>query len=941
MRKVLIVIYTAFLIVLLINFFYYKALYNKQIEYIVELLDRQVKIVGNSVDKTNNGFPSDLNELLFTSGDFVSFFADPDSKGRAVERMKLFFSKYQNFATGIKFVTNNKNNYSLRRDTETGEWLEQEITLQAQPVISMKEGLLPGEGIFQYFQPVINSESKEIFGNLVVTVDYKKFFTETFTVFNLNDYQWQWVITDSGEIVYDNFIGNIEYSGTEPIIKGSIEEISGKSIHTAVIKGENKEIISSYYSTHLLGRNFALVFSAPTEFFQKYIIRNSLFIVFGTLAIIQLIIFIFLRFVKTQNSDIKTKSESENMLVKLIDEMPVGVIIHNRNMEIIKANKVAASIYSYSNGEEMEGKLFPSSSPPEGNDYLLLNSDGSFRPDQIVRIRREIGEAVLFKNSIPVIFRGEEAEMEILMDVTLLESARKQEAKANTAKSEFLRRMSFELRTPLNGIIGMTDVLNRYGLNDEVKEMVSLLHRSTEVLLSIINDILDFSRIESGKMILDEIPFLIRAEIGYCIDLARSDLGKDVKLNYSVSDNVPESIIGDPYRLRQILSNLLNHSAANTEAGEIRFRCSLQKAEGGILTLGFELLDTGNPFDKAALKKIFGDYINIETKTISADDESGFGTILAKQLVSLMGGELDAQSPSGLDGDLGTKVTFSILTYSNDRPMKDLELEQITTFDKIKTLVITGSQNRDEEFLAALNKAGIALSVTTFTKTTINQVKANISYADDRYKLLIVFDEEDFNGFEAVRQLWENKLSDKFIIILISSNDKKGNLHKSVSLGIDHYLTRPVIPEEVLGRIKGSFPYIEDNSEAADLTQVRTDLKILLVEDNKMNQQVLVTMLKSIGYSCDIAEDGYAGYLQAKTVKYDLIFMDLIMPEMDGYESAQKILSFDKSGLIVAFTADNMPESKKKAELAGIRDYIAKPVRIEELKRLFVRHFKS
>jgi CheY-like chemotaxis protein len=160
-------------------------------------------------------------------------------------------------------------------------------------------------------------------------------------------------------------------------------------------------------------------------------------------------------------------------------------------------------------------------------------------------------------------------------------------------------------------------------------------------------------------------------------------------------------------------------------------------------------------------------------------------------------------------------------------------------------------------------------------------------------------------------------------------------------MGVDHYLTRPVVPEEVLGRIKGSFPYIEDHSESVDLTQIRNDLKILVVEDNKMNQKVLVTMLKSMGYGCDIAEDGYAGYLQAKTVKYDMIFMDLIMPEMDGYESAQKILAFDKSALIVAFTADNMPESKKKAELAGIRDYISKPVRIEDLKRLFIRYFKA
>jgi signal transduction histidine kinase/CheY-like chemotaxis protein len=941
MRKVLIIVYASFLLVLLINFFYYKALYNKQIEYIVELLDRQVKIVGNSVDKTNNFFTSDLNELTFASADFVSFFTDASSKGRAIERMKLFFSKYQTFATGIKLVTSDKNNYSLRRDNESGEWLEQEITLQAQPEIREKEGLLFGDGIYQYFQPVINPQSNETFGNLVVTLDYKKFFTETFSVFNLNDYQWQWVISDSGEIVFDNFNGTIEYSGTDPIRQGSIEETSGKSTHTALIKGKQKEILSSYYSAHLLERNFSIVFSAPTEFFQKYIIRNSIFIVLGTLAIIQLIIFIFLRFVKSQSSDIKKKAESENMLVRLIDEMPVGVIIHNKNLEIIKANKVAAAIYSYSDGGDMEGKLFPAPSAPEGNDSLLLNSDGSFRPDQIVRIRKEIGETVLFKNSIPVVFRGEAAEMEILMDVTLLESARKQEAKANTAKSEFLRRMSYELRTPLNGIIGMTDVLNRYSLNDEVKEMVSLLFRSTEVLLGIVNDILDFSRIESERMILDEIPFLIRAEIGYCIDIARTNINNNVKLHFSVSDNVPESIIGDPYRLRQVLLNLLNHSIANTSSGEIHLNCNLQRTEGGVLTVGFEILDTGESFDRATLKKIFGDFINIETKTVRADDESGFGTILAKQLVTLMGGELVAQSPSGLSGDLGIKVSFSILTYSNDRPMKDLNLEQITTFDKIKTLVITGSQHRDEELLTALHKKGITLSVTTYTRTTINQVKANISYADDRYKLLIIFDEEDFNGFDAVKELWENKLTDKFIIILISSNDKKGNLNRSVSLGIDHYLTRPVVPEEVLDRIKGNFPYIEDHSESIDLAQIKTDLKILVIEDNKMNQKVLVTMLKSMGYGCDIAEDGYAGYVQAKTVKYDMIFMDLIMPEMDGYESAQKILAFDKSALIVAFTADNMPESKKKAELAGIRDYISKPVKIEDLKRLFIRYFKA
>ncbi len=210
------------------------------------------------------------------------------------------------------------------------------------------------------------------------------------------------------------------------------------------------------------------------------------------------------------------------MLVKLIEEMPVGVIIHNRNREIIKANKVAAGLYSFADEAEMKDKIFPESSLPHDHDYFIKNLGGSFNPDQFVVIKKEIGEIVLFRNTIPVVFMGEEATMEILIDITLLESARKQEVKANTAKSEFLTRMSYEIRTPLNGIIGMTDVLNKFEHSREVQEIIRLLRRSTEVLLNIINDILDFSRIESGKMILDEIPFNLREEITYCTDLTKT-----------------------------------------------------------------------------------------------------------------------------------------------------------------------------------------------------------------------------------------------------------------------------------------------------------------------------------------------------------------------------------------------------------------------------------
>ncbi len=936
MKKILIIVYSAFFIIMLANYLYYRNLYNKQIQYIVALLDRQVQIVGLSVDNTNNNFLSDLNEISY-SEDLAMFFRNKDNQDRAIDKMKLFYSKYENFVTGIKLFDNNRNEFTLKKDEEV--WLDQQFILHVQGEIYNIEKPVFENKKYEYYLPVF--ENNKVVGNIAVSVDYQKYFNEIFSVFNLKDYQWQWVVSDSGDIVYDNAGRRISYSQlniiTTALNEGSVENL----VHKASIDGRTNEIISSYYSTQLLGRDLGLVFSAPTDFFQKYIIRNSVFIVVGTLFLIQVIIFIFWRHLRSQKSETKRLGESEKMLFKLIEEMPVGVIIHNKDREIIKANKVAATQYSYPGEEEMKGKIFPETSISDVSDYFAKNLGGSFNPDQFVIIKKEIGEIVLYRNSIPVVFLGEEANMEILIDVTMLESARKQEAKANVAKSEFLARMSYEIRTPLNGIIGMTDVMNKYELTDEVKEIVSILRRSTEVLLNIINDILDFSKIETGKMILDEIPFDLREEVSYCVDLAKTYIAdKDVKFSYIINENVPESVIADPFRLRQILTNLIYHSARYTEKGEIRLNCRLQSNKSGIVTLRFELSDTGMNFDKASLKKIFGDFVNIESKAVKSSDESGFGTILARQLVEMMGGELIAESPSGISGDRGTKIKFTITAYSNDRIVKNLNQENIRTFDKIRTIVITGSQNRDEEILGSLHKLGLNVSVTTFQKLTINQIKANLNSTGDKYNLVIIFDDEEFNGFDAARAIWENKLSGNIIILMISSNDMKGNYMKCITIGIDHYLVKPFNINELATMIQESFPYVEAGSASVDISDIKSDIKILVVEDNKMNQKVIGTMLKILGYSCDMADDGNAGFMKAKAKHYDLIFMDLIMPEMNGYDSARKILTSDKSVLIVAFTADNMPDAKRKAELSGIKEFIAKPVRVEELKKLFAKHFK-
>jgi signal transduction histidine kinase/CheY-like chemotaxis protein len=936
MKRILIFVYTAFAIILLANFIYYKNLYNKQINYISALLDRQVQIVGLSVDETNNMFISDLNQIAF-SEDLAMFFDENGSQAK--DKLKLFFSKYEDFVTGIKLYDNKRNEYTLKKD-EGGEWLEQPFVLHVQGNIFDRDQLVEDNRKFNYYQPII--KDNVTIGNIVLTVDYQRYFNAIFSVFNLKDYQWQWVVSDSSTIIYDNLGPRVIYNQIDKISIALEDGSVGNIIQKASIEGKSKEIISSYYSTQLLRRDLCLIFSAPTGFFQKYIIRNSIFIVIGTLILIQVIIMIFWRYINYQKSETRRLGESEKMLFTLIEEMPIGVIIHNRQREIIKANKVAASQYAYPGEEEMRGKIFPEASLTEVNEYFAKNLGDAFNPEQFIIIKKEIGEIVLYRNSIPVVFMGDEATMEILIDVTMLESARKQEAKANVAKSEFLARMSYEIRTPLNGIIGMTDILNKNDLSTEIREIVRLLRRSTEVLLNIINDILDFSKIETGKMILDEIPFNLRDEISYCSDLAKTAIaGKPIVFTSTVDEDIPTGIIADPFRLRQVLTNLINHSASNTEEGEIQLFCRLNSNNNGIIILGFELLDTGFAFDKPTLKKIFGEFINVESKAVKSNDESGFGTILSRQLIEIMGGELNAESPSGIAGDNGTRIRFTIHAYSNERIVKNISQENIRSVKDIKTLVITGQQNRDEEILTSLHKIGLSISVTSFQKSTAVQIKANLNLKDDRYSMIIITDDAEFSGFDVARTIWENNLSGSVVMLLISSNDQKGNYMKCITMGIDHYIVKPYDTAELLDTVRNSFPYIESGASSIDMSNAQNDLRIMVVEDNKMNQKVIVTMLKSLGYTCDVTDDGYAGYQQAKSKKYDLIFMDLIMPEMNGFDSARKILTVDKEVLIVAFTADNMPDAKRKAELSGIKEFIAKPVRIEDLKKLFTQYFKK
>jgi len=938
MKKITIIAYSAFLLIMVVNILFYRSLYRNQLEYSVKMLDRQVRIVGTDIDNTSMYLISDLTEIDF-SDDITLFFADKNVNERAREKMKLYYSRYENVIVSLMLYNNAGDVYTLFKDEEKNSWLDGSYRAQTLPDISEREKIEQERGKYKYFLPVI-SDGK-VLGNFVITVDINRYFSRLLAEYQLEQYQWQWLVNDSGNVVFDNHSGETGYTEIGKITEQLDAGVAGNILHDARSDGKSVGILSSYYPVSILGMDYGLVFSAPTDFFQKYIIRNAFITGLLTVAGIFFIIFLFKTHFRRQKIQYKETSDSESTLAGIIDQMPVGIIAYNRNREILKANKHAAILFSYDDELQMTGKLLPDLSR---NEYLS-DINGQFGQGKIIRLAGTGSEKIVFRNSIPVSYSGEDATLDVFIDVTALESARKQEAEANIAKSELLARMSFEIRTPLNGILGMTEMLSRAGLPGESTEVVRLLSRSADLLLNIINDIFDVSKVETGKMILDEIPFKLREEVAYCLNLVRRENPESlVKFRHEIDPGVPDSLIGDPYRLRQVITNLFNNSLSSTQTGEIMFTCSVAEASGNVLRLAFSLTDTGRTYTKAELKKLFGDYISGRTGRDEWAEELKLGPILARHLVELMGGELIATSPAGKDSSghgRGMKVAFVIKVHLNERIKKETDLSRYTRVSEIRTLVITGGEGRDDDFLNVIHRLGLPVSVTSFQKHTVSQINSDRLNNPDRYALLIIFDEPDSDGFAVAEALHAAKLAGEYVILMFTSNDPRGHYSRCVDLGVDHLLVKPFASEDLLNILRDHFPQLKGGITDGSSRDKSALPKVLVVDDNYLNRKVVGSLLKVLGIIAEYAESGKEAVEKALEKPYDLIFMDLIMPEIDGFEAARAILDFDGKSVIVALSADNMPETKAKVEQSGMKELLSKPVSVEDLRRVIDKYPKE
>lgn len=659
----------------------------------------------------------------------------------------------------------------------------------------------------------------------------------------------------------------------------------------------------------------------------------------------------------------------KNLLQNLMDNIPDHIYFKDRESRFIRVNKAQAKLLGLASPEEAVGKTdFDFFSPEfarvayEDEQRIFRTGqpqiskvEKTIRPDGYTEwvtatkmpIRNTQGNIIGLVGISRDITELKQAEEKLEKYAQELQIAKQSAERAAMAKSEFLANMSHEIRTPMNGIIGMTELMLNTPLSPAQREYMESIKISAETLLSLINDILDFSKIEAGKVELESVSFNLSDCLGDVMRIMalRAD-EKGLELVYHFSPEVPEWIVGDPNRVRQIMINLVNNAIKFTEQGEVVVEVKKETETEDTVNLHFMVEDTGIGIPAEKQKTIFDKFTQADSSTSRKYGGTGLGLAIVSKLVQMMNGKIWVESPrpnpSKKQGGPGSTFHFTA-TFGKKCEAHPQKTQKTVELKNLSVLVVDDNATNRQILEEMLLNWGMNPTTVESGPAALTELVRSSTMGEPYQLVLLDAHMPEMDGFMTTEQILKNTRIVPPTIMMLSSLDRDESLARCKELGITAYLVKPIKPSELWNIIAKTFGY-QENTEMAKLeskTQMSEReeriLRILLAEDNPINQKVAKAFLEKRGWEVFCVENGREVLEALDKNAYDLILMDVQMPEIDGYEATRQIREREKqtSGHIpiLAMTAHALKGDREKCLEAGMDGYVPKPVKAEELYR--------